>query len=195
MARFDLQLDGLEAQLYFANDAVDAKRQYRHVIFSVLNEPNASARFTTSRDGRLVYGVLRTETYTYVFESTGSDGEQAVYRYPKVSALDDGRRGIIGKSPIARRHHQLETVAEVRPTYSFSDDHSAYVIGGELGTTRSITPAAFVRGAIRDASQSAVNLSAAGYRDYTKRSGGTLRSQRHRVTARITSQAAVRVQS
>lgn len=149
MARLDFQLDGKEYQLYFGNDASDTRTGFRHVTMNVLNDARATARFTISGDGRSVYGVLRTNDLTYVFEPSGTPGEQIVYRYQKTLAVDDRRRGIVGDSSIAKRHHQLETVAAVRPDSSYSDAYSSFLVGGNLGTIKSVTPAAFVRTAER----------------------------------------------
>ncbi len=148
MARLELELDGNKYQLYFRNEVTDSRNELRHVVMSVLNDASAAARFTVGRDGR-VYGVLRSKQGAYIFEPSGSPGEQVVYRYPNSRAIDDQRNKLIGNSPIAKRHHQLEALAEIRPEYSYSDNYSTYVIGGNLGGVASISAAAFVRAAER----------------------------------------------
>ena len=145
----ELALDGKPYQLQFSHEATDGRTGLRHVIMTVLNDETAKARFTISQDGKAVYGTLRTGASTYIFEPTRQAGEQTIYRYFAGNAVNGSRGGVIGASQLARRHHQIEALGEIKPDYSFSSDEVAYMIGGELGTVRATTESAFVEAAQR----------------------------------------------
>lgn len=149
LARLDLELDGKLYQLSFAEEQLDPKLKLRHVTMSVLNAEGAYARFSVDPAKAAVYGTLRTPEATYVFDPDGEEpGSQAIYRYgasKNVSALDDANRGLIGTSPLAKRHHQIEALADIQPSDVSISLNSAFINGGNLGSVNEISVNSFKR--------------------------------------------------
>lgn len=152
MARLDLDLEGKQYQLYFAEAATEESGRLRHVTMSVLNHADAYARFSIDQSSGEVYGTLRTADAVYVFETNDVKGEQAVYRYDAnkhSNALSDWNNSLIGKSRLARRHHQIEAIAALQPDFARSSVDSVFIRGGELGSVVEVSPEAFKHAAVR----------------------------------------------
>jgi len=147
LARLDLTLEGKQYELFFADDVSEKRLGLRHVTMSVMNDVESHARFSINASGE-VYGTLKTPDATYVFEPSDVAGEQLVYRYgsfDKSSASRGIERSLIGKSALARRHHQLDALADIRPITARTDENRAFIRGGELGSILRSSPQEFKR--------------------------------------------------
>lgn len=148
MARLDLDLDGKRFQLYYSQEANDGALGYRHVTMRVLNDEASYARFSIENSSGDMYGTLHTPDATYVFEQGGVRGEAVVYRYEvrrRSAVLDNQQDAIVGKSALARRHHQLEALEAIQPQHAWSNSRGTYLLGGDLGTISDISVASFVQ--------------------------------------------------
>jgi hypothetical protein len=153
LARFSLEIQGVAYDLAFLSEAHDEKYQLRHVTMAVLNQPDSYARFTVDDVKAQVYGTIQSPTGVYRLVQTPGSQDQWVFRLsPKTTpaaALTPHSADTPVAGTLARRHQEVEVVAELQPAPGYpivlsDEDRFTQIRGGNLGTMRSRTPAAFV---------------------------------------------------
>lgn len=152
MARIDFDIEGAPYQLVFDEELTEPQSTLRHVRMSVINVPNASARFSIDMATGELYGSLQTPDVTYLFESTADRRGQLIFRAAggDTSLVGSGQRSsIVHATALARRHHQLRALERLEPEQSWSTLTRAHVIGGKLGSVTDGSAQAFVQLATR----------------------------------------------
>jgi hypothetical protein len=154
MSRLELTLEGRVYQFEFADEVVEKAKGFRHVTMSVLNEEDASARFSIDQSGGDIYGTLRTSSGIYVFEPGEGSGEQLVHRYD--AHAPEGKRFAVrekgdsmAEPALARRHRQVELIAALQPQHAWTGRGTVFLQGGDLGAVQNVSPNAFRRAAMR----------------------------------------------
>lgn len=148
-----LDIAGSKFLLAWAGEHNDPTRAYRYVTMSVLNHPDAYARFTVMGD--TVIGTIVTRDVTYrIFPIAGG---QAVY---KLSSADKRPAKLKRVAPssqdvaaiMEQRHVQLEQISDIQPRRADLRDatHLLWIDGGRLGSLSGEVTAARVAKLLRD---------------------------------------------